>query len=60
MGRRSHQFEGNYRFQIIRKLGEGGMGSVYEAFDKKNNENVAVKTIQRFSGNALLVYSLLL
>lgn len=31
------------RFEIIREIGEGGMGVVYEAFDKKRNTRVAIK-----------------
>lgn len=33
-------------FQIIRKLGEGGMGQVYECLDTKLNRHVAVKWIK--------------
>lgn len=31
------------RFEIIRELGEGGMGVVYEAFDRKLNRRIAIK-----------------
>lgn len=31
------------RFEIIRDIGEGGMGVVYEAFDRKLNWRVAIK-----------------
>src|SRR3954451_12015009 len=31
------------RFQIIRQIGEGGMGIVYEAFDAKRNQRIAIK-----------------
>jgi serine/threonine protein kinase len=34
------------RFQVIRQLGRGGMGEVYECFDKKLNRVVAVKLIR--------------
>lgn len=32
------------RFEIIRLLGEGGMGWVYEAFDRKLNRRIAIKS----------------
>jgi serine/threonine protein kinase/Flp pilus assembly protein TadD len=32
------------RFEIIREVGEGGMGVVYEAFDRKRNQRICVKT----------------
>jgi eukaryotic-like serine/threonine-protein kinase len=31
------------RFEIIREIGEGGMGIVYEAFDRKLNHPIAIK-----------------
>src|SRR6185437_16012024 len=31
------------RFQILRRLGEGGMGSIYEAFDRKLGARRALK-----------------
>lgn len=34
------------RYQIIEQLGEGGMGKVYRAVDKKLNEEVALKLIK--------------
>jgi serine/threonine protein kinase len=35
------------RFEVRRKLGEGGMGVVYEALDRERGELVAVKTMSR-------------
>jgi serine/threonine-protein kinase len=32
------------RFEIIREIGEGGMGVVYEAFDRKLNLRIAIKS----------------
>jgi len=37
----------NDRFLIRRKIGEGGMGVVYEAYDHVRNELVACKTMKR-------------
>ena len=32
------------RFESIREIGEGGMGVVYEAFDRKLNRRIAIKS----------------
>jgi serine/threonine protein kinase/Flp pilus assembly protein TadD len=32
------------RFEIIREIGEGGMGVVYEAFDRKRAQRIAIKS----------------
>src|SRR5262249_17437332 len=49
-------FEGNSRFVISRKLGEGGMGVVYEAHDRDRDIPVALKTLLNLSPNALLLF----
>lgn len=38
-------FAGTKRFKVIRKLGEGGMGAVYECQDRTTRSRVALKTL---------------
>lgn len=46
-------FKGTERFRIERRLGEGGFGVVYQAFDRKRNAQVALKLLRRFDVAAL-------
>jgi len=54
------------RYKIMRKLGQGGMGAVYEAFDTTLDTKVAVKTnfnpaqdsVEQFLHEARLLASL--
>src|SRR5262245_45357775 len=41
------------RFEIVRPLGGGGMGLVYEAIDRERDVRVALKTLRHFSPQAL-------
>ncbi|QDG52316.1 hypothetical protein FIV42_16695 [Persicimonas caeni] len=41
------------RFEIRRRLGAGGLGVVYEAFDQDRQERVAVKTLLHLSPSGL-------
>ncbi|MEI7891472.1 MAG: protein kinase [Myxococcales bacterium] len=49
----SRDFTGTERFTMLRRLGEGGMGVVYEAHDKVRDMRVALKTMQRMDPTAL-------
>jgi serine/threonine protein kinase len=44
---RSTTFGGNDRFEILREIGAGGMGVVFEAVDREQDSRVALKTMQR-------------
>jgi hypothetical protein len=44
------------RYQIIEELGEGGMGKVYRAIDKKLNEEVGLKLIRPDLGLNKIIY----
>ena len=46
-------FTGTDRFEVVRALGGGGMGVVYEAFDREHNCRVALKTLRSMSPEAL-------
>jgi serine/threonine protein kinase len=42
------------RFTLVRRLGAGGMGVVYEAYDQQRGELVALKTMRRVNPLALV------
>ncbi len=42
------------RFEIIRFLGRGGMGMVYEALDRERGARIALKTLRQVSAESLL------
>jgi serine/threonine protein kinase len=46
-------FAGNDRFHLIRRLGEGGMGVVYEAEDRHRGHRVALKTFKAANSESL-------
>ena len=44
------------RFELHRKLGSGGMGEVYEAYDRYLSDRVAIKKLPLLSPHALLLF----
>ena len=49
----SNGFAGTDRFELIRRMGEGGFGIVYEAFDRKRSAPVALKLLRHAEGTSL-------
>lgn len=44
------------RFKILRRIGAGGMGVVYEAWDRERNIRTALKTLGGFDPEALYLF----
>ncbi len=47
---------GTERYQVVRCIGRGGMGVVYEAYDRERERRIAIKTLVRFSPSALYLF----
>ena len=47
-------FRGTSRFEVVRRIGAGGMGVVYEANDRERHARVALKTLRMLEATALL------
>jgi len=47
---------GTARYQVLRRIGHGGMGVVYEAYDREQDRRIAIKTLLRFSPSALYLF----
>lgn len=47
------EFEGTERFGVIRRLGAGGMGVVYEVEDRERGAVVALKSLRKQDSNTL-------
>jgi len=51
----AREFFGTERFELVRELGKGGMGIVYEVFDRDRGERVALKMLRNVDGAAILL-----
>ena len=49
-------WKGTSRYEVVRCIGHGGMGVVYEAYDRECDRRVAIKTLLRFSPSALYLF----
>src|SRR5215471_10285045 len=48
------EFAGTARFQVLARIGSGGMGVVYDVFDRERKTRVALKTLRTLGGEALM------
>ena len=47
---------GTDRFEVLRCIGRGGMGTVYEARDREHRRRVALKTLRHFDPASLYLF----
>ncbi len=47
------EFRGTDRYVVVRRIGAGGMGVVYEAHDRERGTRVALKTLRKLDPTAL-------
>src|SRR6516165_3975384 len=46
-------WRGTERYEVLRCLGQGGMGIVYEVLDRQRQERIALKTLVHFDASNL-------
>ncbi len=47
-------YAGSARFEVLRRIGAGAMGVVYEAIDRQHDRRVALKILKRLDADAVL------
>lgn len=52
----AESFTGTERFEIVRQLGAGGMGIVYEAIDRESGNRLALKTLKNIDPTAVFQF----
>ncbi len=50
----TESFAGTSRFEIVRRLSKGGIGTVYEALDRARNHRIALKALHRLNAAELV------
>ena len=53
MTQHESDFIGTTRFEIRRRVGEGGMGVVYEAHDRDRDVTIALKILSNFDTSSI-------
>src|SRR6476659_5399126 len=49
-------FGGTSRYQVLARIGQGGMGTVFHVFDRERGEEIALKTLLRISPTTLMLF----
>src|ERR1035438_6541217 len=47
---------GTARYEVLRRIARGAMGSVYEAFDRERRQRVAIKTLRHSGPTSLFMF----
>lgn len=55
-GSRLSTFQGTDRFEVMKRLGAGAFGIVYQAFDRERKMEVALKTLQNVDPQGLYLF----
>ena len=52
------EWQGSERYRTVRRIGRGGMGVVYEAWDRDREQSIALKTLLSWSPESLYLFKL--